>query len=223
MLGYAVETRSIQRKPAPATLALIIVGHAALILAVMSAKMTLPERLRDPPIIIDSIDLPKDPPPPEATPQPRPSPVETRIDQVPIIVPTPGLSDALPLDRGPPTLLPPLGSGSGSAPFPQPNLDPPAHVPVRAAPRMATPDSALRPPYPEAKRRLEEEDSLRLRLSIDVQGRVRSVDPVGRADPVFLDAARKHLLRHWRYTPATEDGRAVPAVILVTLRFRLDD
>ena len=109
MLGYAVETRVIQRKPAPATLALIIVGHAALILAVMSAKMTLPERLRDPPIIIDSIDLPKDPPPPEATPQPRSSPVETRIDQVPIIVPTPGLSDALPLDRGPPTLLPPFG------------------------------------------------------------------------------------------------------------------
>ena len=221
MLGYAVEARSNQRKPAPGTLALIIVGHAALIVAVMSAKMTLPERFRDPPIIVDSIDLPKDPPPPEATP--RSSPVESRIDQVPIIVPTLGLPDALPLDRGPPTLFPPLGSGSGDALVPQPNLDPPAHVPVRAGPRMATPDSALRPPYPEAKRRLEEEDSLRLRLSIDDQGRVRSVDPVGRADPVFLDSARKHLLRHWRYTPATEDGRAIPAVILVTLRFRLDD
>ena len=51
---------------------------------------------------------------------------------------------------------------------------------------------------------------LRLRLSIDERGRVVSVEPVGRADRSFLDAARKHLIANWRYKPATEDGKAIP-------------
>ena len=81
----------------------------------------------------------------------------------------------------------------------------------------------LRPPYPEAKRRLSEEAILRLRLAIDDRGRVVAVDPVGRADPAFLAAARSHLLRHWRYRPASEGGRAVAAGVTVTLSFRLSD
>jgi protein TonB len=51
---------------------------------------------------------------------------------------------------------------------------------------------------------------------------VIAVDPVGRADPVFLAAARKHLLAHWRYTPAMKDGRAVGSTIVINLRFELD-
>ena len=50
---------------------------------------------------------------------------------------------------------------------------------------------------------------LRLKLTIDPRGRVIAVDPVGKADPAFLAAARRHLIAHWRYKPATEDGRAI--------------
>jgi protein TonB len=50
---------------------------------------------------------------------------------------------------------------------------------------------------------------------------VTGVEAVGPADPVFLAAARRHLLAHWRYRPATEDGRAVATSTLVTLRFEL--
>ena len=59
------------------------------------------------------------------------------------------------------------------------------------------------------KRRAEEEATLRLRLTIDARGRVIAVEPVGPADPSFLEAARRHILRAWRYKPATEDGVAV--------------
>ena len=40
-----------------------------------------------------------------------------------------------------------------------------------------------------------EEASLRLALTIDARGRVTAVEPVGAADPTFLAAARRHILR----------------------------
>jgi protein TonB len=80
----------------------------------------------------------------------------------------------------------------------------------------------LRPPYPESKLANEEEAVLHLRLGIAADGRVTSVEPVGRADPVFLDAARRYLIAHWRYSPATVDGRAVASTEVITLSFRLD-
>jgi protein TonB len=73
-----------------------------------------------------------------------------------------------------------------------------------------------------AKLASEEEAVLRLRLTIDEQGRVTAVDPVGRTDAAFLASARKHILAHWRYRPATVDGRPVSSSTVVTLHFQLD-
>ena len=64
---------------------------------------------------------------------------------------------------------------------------------------------------------------LRLRLSIDARGRVTAVEPIGTADPAFLASARAHLIRVWRYKPATEDGRAVASTLTITLRFELEE
>jgi protein TonB len=86
-----------------------------------------------------------------------------------------------------------------------------------------TPSDLLRPPYPESKRRTEEEAVLRLRLTIDDRGRVTAVDAIGTADPAFLAAARSHLIRYWRYKPATEDGRVVASTLTITLRFELEE
>ena len=60
------------------------------------------------------------------------------------------------------------------------------------------------------------------RLTISESGRVTAVDPVGTADREFLDAGRRHLIAHWRYQPATEDGRAIASFTVVTLRVQLD-
>ena len=102
-------------------------------------------------------------------------------------------------------------------------IDPPQPAPVRVAARFNTPASALRPPYPNDKLRLEEEATLRLRLAIDARGRVTAVDPVGAADPSFLEAARRHIIRSWRYKPATEDGVPVGSSTVITLSFRLEE
>jgi len=216
MLGYAVETRPARRKASPTTLALIIAGHAALILAVMNSKMDMPTRPLGPPLVIKTIELPEDPPPVPPEPQTPQTDPQTR-PQIPLdppiqVVPTP-LRDP-PIEFRPPQ---PIPESTGPLQIPEP-LKPI----VRAGPKFVTSEGMRRPPYPEAKRRLEEEAILRLRLAIDERGRVRSVDPIGTADPMFLASARNHLLRHWRYTPATDGGHAVPSSIVVTLRFKLD-
>lgn len=225
MLAYAAHRRQ-RRRLSPATLALIIGGHAAALAFLVTAKMDVNPFVPKTPIVIDSIPIPPEPAPPP-DPQPRQDPQPQQ--QQSTITPTPPLYPPLPsnpvVDSGPVTtdVIPdvreiidaPLG----------PRVDPlplPKEV-VKVAARLATPADLLRPPYPDSKLRTEEEAVLKLRLGIDQRGRVVSVDPVGSADPDFLAAARRHLTRHWRYKPATEDGRAVPTSIVITLRFEMQD
>lgn len=217
MLAYAAHRRRIaQRHSAPHVMLAIIAGHVALIAAVMSAKMDLPERIFHAPTPVELIPLPKPPPPEPRQALPRPS--QPAITRVPVIVPVPQRNRP-----DPPILLPiPNPAPAGPTPNPQPRLDPFPKDPVRIGPRFATPAAAVRPPYPASKIQSEEEAVLKLKLSIDPRGRVVGVEPVGPADPAFLVAARRHLLAHWRYRPATEDGRSIASSTMITLRFELD-
>lgn len=208
------------RRLRPTALLLIVAGHAAAIAAVMSARMDLFVPPRDPPLVVNPIPIPADPPPrPVNTQQTAPS--DSVVDRPPAPIPLP-LLPGPPLDSSP-LPLPDAGPIVGPAIDPMPRLDPPARsAPVRTGPRFATPPHALKPPYPPSKQRLDEEATLRLRLSIDERGRVVAVEPVGSADPIFLDAARRHILARWRYKPATEDGRPVVSSTVITLQFQLE-
>jgi protein TonB len=213
MLAYA--PRAERRRLNPPALALIIGAHAAALVAVMSARMNLPETQRDPPFIIKSIEVPPEPTPPKPIDDPRPAPKNTLTTPTPVV--------DLPIQPGPvveplpqPQPGPAVGMGSGPVPIPAP---PPV---VRTGPRFATAPGAVRPPYPDAMRAAEKEARLRLRLSIDERGRVTAVEPVGKAEPAFLAAARRHILRAWRYTPAMEGDRAIASTTVVTLEFKLD-
>ena len=220
MLAYAANRPIIgDRKPAPNAMLAIIGIHVAAIAVLMSAKMDLPTIIKPPPIDIFWVPKPIDPPPSDPTPirQTVQAPT-TRIDQPPVRVATP--PQGIPVTGpGPSSDVNPgsaLGTGTGIIELPPP------HFPVKLGPRLATPDSELKPPYPPSKIFTEEEAVLNLRLTIDQNGRVIAVDPVGRADPAFLAAARRHLLAHWRYKPASEDGRPVLSSTVITLRFELD-
>ena len=213
MLAYAPcpDTRKLR----PATLGLIIIGHAGLLALVMTARSGFIPQTPFTPTVVTLVPEPKPPPPPEPQTDTKPSPsVFTMVR--PIVPP--------PIPQGPsvatdPQPLPPLGpvAGTGTVPPPAP-LDPPI---VRTGPRFATVGDAIRPPYPISKRESGDEASLRLRLSIDERGRVIAVEPVGRADPTFLDTARRHILRVWRYRPAMEGAKAVPSTTTITLKFEL--
>ena len=219
MLAYAPTTRPAARAGSPRTLLFVVAGHAALLAVVLTARGDMTGIKTFVPTDVVFIDPVKPPPPPPEPSQPR---RDTRsvIDTPTVIIPAPRPLPQ-PLDRGPPVADPTPFVGNDVVPVPLP-LDPPIPA-VRKAARFITPADDLRPPYPVAKQRLEEEASLRLALEIDARGRVTSVDPVGAADPVFLDAARRHILRRWRYAPASEGGTAIASRIVVTLRFELND
>ncbi len=224
MLAYTAQNpRPAGRAGSPKALLLIVAGHAALIAAVMAAKMEVVNVTPFDPTKLIEIAIPPSPPPsdPQTKPEPPPQdPViqESSIDQTPTIVDM-GQATSIELDKGPTIreLLPETGSGTATIP------EPPRHVPVKHGPRLATAGDALKPPYPNDKLRAEEEAVLKLRLTIDVRGRVTSVEPVGTADPSFLEAARRHIIRAWRYNPATEDGVAVPTTTVIKLSFRLEE
>lgn len=217
MLAYAANRPVAGKAPSsPPAMLLIISAHVALIALVMSAKMELqPKPPKPPPLINIPI---KPPPPPTGTTvrqqHPQPQPFNTRPD-VPLPDPKP-----LELDPGPAADPGPLVvGGSNSFPVFPPK---PFMAPVRHEPRLLTRPDELKPPYPESKILSEEEATLQLRLTISDSGRVTAVDSVGPADRIFLDAARRYLIAHWRYQPATVDGRAVASSVTISLSFRLD-
>ena len=223
MLAYAADNpRPAGRAGSPKALTLIVTGHAVLLALVLTAKMEFTPGPRFDPIDIFEVPNPPipDPQPVDPKPQtdPRPQPQnptqEPLIDRKPPIVDM-GQTASNDIKTGP--TLPPLG---GDGPI---VLDPPKHVPTKLGPRFATSQSAIKPPYPLDKIRGEEEATLKLRLTIDARGRVTAVDPVGAADPSFLEAARRHIIRAWRYKPATEDGVGVPSSTVISLSFRLED
>ena len=206
-----------RRQSSPNALLLVISVHVGLLAVVMSAKMDLPAGIKPPPIPVFWVPKPTDPPPATTQTPRRTQQANNQIDHPRTDVTTPPITDDqtnTAQDNG--AVL----GGGGTATIP--GFRPPILAPIRHDPRLLTPASDLKPPYPASKLLSEEEAILTLRLTIDDSGRVVAVDSVGRADRVFLDAARRHLIAHWRYQPATEDGRAIASSLTITVRFQLD-
>jgi periplasmic protein TonB len=222
MLAYAASRpNAVARQSSPNALLFIISAHVAVAAVVMSIKMDLPRRIYQTPIPIIDLPTPVDPDPVKQPPQTHhaPAPIPTPTPLPPLPIPRDPPIDEGPTDNGGGTMTggDTFGTGAG------PSLGDPINLPpVRHDPRLLTPPAELKPPYPASKVAAEEEATLNLRLTIDNRGRVIAVEPLGRADATFVAAARRHLLAHWRYAPATDDGRAVATTLIITLRFQLD-
>lgn len=103
-------------------------------------------------------------------------------------------------------------------------------APDIAAPGIATPAigvslqyaSAPPPAYPVAARRMHHEGTVLLAVLVDVDGRPLRVDIRESSGHRQLDdAAREQVLARWRFRPAMRDGRAIQAIGLVPVNFRL--
>ncbi|MEO7635427.1 MAG: energy transducer TonB [Sphingomicrobium sp.] len=219
MLDYAARYPvAAKRGSSPNALLMIITAHVAALAVLMSARMELPPRIDQAPIKIDFIHAPKPPPPnPITPPAGSPIPAESTLHAPHPIVPTPiTVNESADASPAIPNLGPILGIE------PKPLLTPAPVIAPPSAAQLLTPPAELKPPYPQSKLVSEEQAVLRLRLSIDERGRVVAVTPVGRADPAFLDAARRHIIAHWRYRPASESGRAIVSSAVITLHFELN-
>lgn len=220
MLAYAAGTpQAAVRRTSPKTLLLIAAAHVVALGMIITAKSDLPQRIVHTPIAVTLVPGPPPPPPTPNVTKPRivQQPTDVAVPQPqPINQPQVPVADSTPR-------LPNIGEliGPGTQP-PTAEPQPVVHTPAPTPAWLLTPTSELKPPYPEAKLLSGEEATLRLRLTIDEHGRVTAVDPIGAADRIFLDAARRYLMAHWRYSPATQAGQPVATSLVITLKFQLD-
>jgi len=189
-----------------ATIAIVGAAHVALIYALLVALDIVPAPLPVHPTdvrVIDQVQPKTNPPPP---------PIDPHIFVRPTTdtVPTPPHFPTDNGDHGGITQVKPDGGGTG------PLLQP---VYVGAVSLAAT---HTIPAYPALDRRLGHEGAVRLKLDIDAQGRVSGAAVEQSSGFEGLDAAAvQWVIDHWRYKPATMDGKAVPATSEVMVTFHL--
>lgn len=165
------------------------------------------------------IEVPRKPnPPPVAPPReaevsrprlvpaaPTSNPPKMDVQPWPLVDPRPGDIAVEPIQ------IADAGTGRGEA------ITPPlagAHLEYDAAPP---------PPYPAQAVRQMLTGTVTLRVLVDVDGRPLEVQVERSSGHRLLDAAaRRQVLAKWRFRPATQDGRAVQAIGMVPVVFRLD-
>lgn len=114
-----------------------------------------------------------------------------------------------------------------TAPITVTTAPPPATAPAPQAPPAPTSLAGLAsthttPPYPEIARRLSEQGTVRLRLTIATDGSVTNAQIEQSSGSTDLDAAAVDWVKaHWRYKPATQNGQPVTSTTEAAVVFNL--
>lgn len=102
--------------------------------------------------------------------------------------------------------------------------------PADSTPQVAIADTAAStlgtthtiPPYPANARRLGQEGSVKLKITISAQGRITHIDIMQSSGVAELDrAAADWVFAHWRYNPAIRGGVAVESTTMASVTFNL--
>jgi protein TonB len=176
-------------------------------------------RLIDPPTVIESIPLPKEPPPDP------PKKVETR-NPPPITLPyvppvTPPITPPTdPIETGirltPYT--PPSDPGTGTDIGTKLTPPPPVVVGTQYDPRY---NNALQPPYPADKIRAGASGRVVVRVLVGADGRVKQVEFVSGESGSFFESTQRQAMNKWRFKPATKDGVPFEQWKTMSLRFEI--
>ncbi|MEN1940292.1 energy transducer TonB [Luteimonas sp. MJ246] len=163
----------------------------------------------------------------EPRPVPPPPPPEIVPVERPVTPPAP-TAPAQRVVEPRPVTVPPLVDGGSIPADPAPvveqaaaDIAPPATGPLTGM-RLAYAQASA-PPYPREALRAGLQGTVMLQVLVDIDGRPLRVQVHDGSGHRELDeAARRHVLRHWRFQPAMRDGRSVQAIGLVPIDFRLD-
>jgi protein TonB len=214
--GFYEETRF-----SPMGLGLVIAMHIAALGALALVKG--PEFFQ-PPTPLDIFDVPippepkadAEPPPPRDEPRPQLPPV---LDRTPPVVPP--INDNFADSRDATPDIPSLEDGAGTAfVADRVELPPP---PVRLEAQWDSRFAAERqPPYPSSEQRAERDGTVRVELTIGADGRVKAIHRLRATSEAFWRATERHALAHWRFRPATLDGRPVESTKVMNIYFRIE-
>lgn len=158
------------------------------------------------------VELPAPPPLPEL--------VQPRID----FVPPPEIRIAAPMAPHAITVLQKTPEANAPAAMAGPQSALPAKVAALPAPSPARSIAATHtePPYPPLSRRLGEEGTVQLAIAIGTDGRIdRAAIETSSGSQRLDEAARDWVRQHWRYHPATRDGKPVATETRVNVIFSL--
>jgi protein TonB len=64
---------------------------------------------------------------------------------------------------------------------------------------------------------------VRVRITVDTQGRVADAQVLSGTPPGVFDQAAVNAVRKWRFEPVVKGGRAIEASVATTIRFQPDD
>ncbi|MBB1472132.1 MULTISPECIES: energy transducer TonB [unclassified Luteimonas] len=186
-----------------------------LLLAPMTRPLEVP-RAEAPPVVVLVPDRPRPPDPPPV--------------RVEVVRPQPTVRAPAPLQRIQAAATPAavVVEHGSIAVDPQPAIDPgdtvaaqPGQGPVTGM-RLEYGDASA-PPYPRDALRDGAEGTVMLQVLVGVDGRPLEVTiHAGSGHRRLDEAARRHVLRHWRFRPALRGGEPVQALGLVPIAFSLD-
>ena len=175
-------------------------------------QMPLAEEDPPPPVFID-------PKPVEIPPTPPMVPVEKRTQRpttAPIVTPTPPAVDTPILVDHSEMPLPPVDT--------PPQIDPGPPLPPSDTPPSARLQYASAPPptYPREMMSKGLEGTVVLKVLVDIDGTPISVE-IQRSSGHFKldDAAKRQVLRKWKFKPAIVDGRATQVYGIIPISFSL--
>lgn len=210
-----------QKRGSPTGLSVVVLAHAAVLGALILIKgpeITGPERVTT---TVTSIPVPDDPPPkqpPEPRDDPATRPLE-RMTSTPTVIERPIIGPVMP----PLPPLPPPFDPPGNTITRDPPADPPAPPVRRGAAYDQRYADALQPPYPRAEESAQRTGQVRVRVTIAPNGRVTRVARLSATSDAFWRATERQALSHWRFRPATVDGRPVESTMVFTVNFRIAD
>jgi protein TonB len=196
-----------------AGLTFIAVVHFAIIYALLAGLRIAPVPRVPEPFhwrVIPDNTIPPPPPPPAEPTFPPPRVAQTIVPPIEIVIETPGPGASTVA----PSSLPPSRDVA--------TREPPPPVTLTITPARAIAATHTIPDYPPVSRRLGEQGTLRLRVSITADGAVSDARGETSSGHARLDeAAVQWVKAHWRYEPAREGSKAVPSTLLAVVTFKL--
>ncbi len=210
-----------------------VAGIHALLLALLFLAPETPEPVTSPRPLTVSMIVPEvqEPEPPQPKPEPisaPPTPVVKPLPPPPVLVaeraqpaPEPVIEAPKPVpvpEPVPEVLPPPAPPVVAEAPKPAPPPPPPPHTPPRPADYLNNP----KPTYPALSKRLGEQGIVRLNILVSPDGSVARLEIAKSSGYPRLDeVAMKTVQSSWKFEPARQAGKPVPAWVVVPIEFTL--
>jgi periplasmic protein TonB len=83
--------------------------------------------------------------------------------------------------------------------------------------------SNRKPSYPALSKRYEEQGTVVLRVLVKADGTAGQVEIKSSSGYPLLDESAKSTVRHWRFHPATSDGKPIADWFLIPIPFKLEN